>query len=163
VENGSLILAIALDQKVTLAARAFSFVRDRRSDAVRVALVRDPNNPDSVEEATQVDAAIGSGIDVGRLHLTVTDVAVDQLDRATNVDVIWLTKGLSDRDFARAAEIANRNHAVSVSSDLSCVQDELCVLGVQARPTVRIILSAAAATKAGIDFQPAFRMMVTER
>ena len=150
------------DPCVALTARALSFIRDRQLQKVRVALVSDPANAESAEESAQVRASFGSGVAIANIHLTLVEVPIDRIENAGDVDVIWVTRGLKN-NYRRVATVANREHALSVSRDLDCVQQAYCVLGVQAEPSVKIILSASAASQAGIAFQPAFRMMVTER
>lgn len=150
------------DPCVALTARALGFIRDRHLDNVRVALVRDPDSPQSTEEAAQIRAAFGNGIAIANMHLVLIDLPISKIEDASGVDVFWITKGLKD-DYKRVVSVAKREHALSVSSDLSCAKEGICVLGVQAEPSVKIILSASAASEAGISFQPAFRMMVTER
>jgi hypothetical protein len=59
--------------------------------------------------------------------------------------------------------VTGRERMLSISSEVDCAQEGHCVLGIQAEPSVKIVLSASAAATAGFEFQPAFRMMVTER
>ena len=147
---------------MALTARALGFIRDRHLSDVRIALVRDPNNSQSSEDAAEIRATLGNGLAIANMHLRLIDAPIDRLQSLNDVDVFWVTKGLKE-EFGRVAAIANREHAVSVSRDLDCAELNLCVLGVQAEPSVKIILSASAASNAGVAFEPAFRMMVTER
>lgn len=161
--GASSVAADNSDQSVALAARAFGFVRERNADNVRIALVRDPSNPQSAEEAQLIRETIGKGLSVGKMRLTLTDVSLDKADEISNVDVIWLTGGLSESQYRYIAQVAEREHSLSVSSNLDCVNDGWCVLGIQSKPSVKIVLNSAEALKAGLAFEPAFRMMVTEQ
>ena len=150
------------DSCLALTARALTFMRDRHLQNVRIALVRDPTREESAQEAEEIHASLSQGTAFADMHLTVLDISIDKIESANDIDVFWITKGMKG-EYGRVASVANKQHALSVSSDLDCAQQGLCVLGVQAEPSVKIILSANAASEAGISFQPAFRMMVTER
>jgi hypothetical protein len=65
-------------------------------------------------------------------------------------------------DEARAAHAAN-SAILIIGSNESCVEAGACVLAVETQPKVTIYVSRAAAQAAGIEFDPNFKMMITEK
>lgn len=63
---------------------------------------------------------------------------------------------------ALLARRANAN-VLTVGSDVACVDAGACLLAVQTQPTVTIYVSRAAARAAGVEFEPNFKMLVTEK
>ena len=153
-------LARNTSDDVLLAARALGFVRDLDSRAIRVAIIQDPSSNQSVTDSNEVKAAFGRARAAG-ISMTAIEVPLASIRSISNVDVIWVTRGL--RDYSRLSDLPSQNHALSISNDFGCVSKGFCVLGVQSEPTVKIVLNADAAARSGISFEPAFRMMVTER
>ncbi|TWB24505.1 hypothetical protein FBZ89_101130 [Nitrospirillum amazonense] len=52
---------------------------------------------------------------------------------------------------------------VTVGNDVACVDAGGCVIAVETTPKVTIYVSKAAASAAGVEFDPNFKMMVTEK
>jgi hypothetical protein len=65
-------------------------------------------------------------------------------------------------DEAHAAHSANPTILI-IGSNESCVEAGACVLAVETQPKVTIFVSRAAAQAAGIEFDPNFKMMITEK
>ena len=149
-------------QSMALVARALTFAPDYSNTRVRVALIIDPNNPTSVEEAREIVSASRNEAQLSSVHMEMINVPIAEIDGMPDADVYWITRGLRPY-YKKVAAIATSRRRLSASSDLDCAAEQLCVLGVQARPSVKIVLSSAAASRCGISFQPVFRMMVTER
>jgi hypothetical protein len=64
---------------------------------------------------------------------------------------------------ASAAEAKAAGAKVLTIGPLACVEAGACVIGVETTPKVTIYLSSAAATAAGLDFDPNFKLMVTTK
>ncbi|MBB6254412.1 hypothetical protein [Nitrospirillum iridis] len=52
---------------------------------------------------------------------------------------------------------------VTVGNEVACVDAGACVIAVETTPKVTIYVSKAAAAAAGVEFDPNFKMMVTEK
>jgi len=64
---------------------------------------------------------------------------------------------------SEAQEVTKANPAaVTVSGDIGCVNAGSCVMAIQTTPKVSIHASGVAAAKAGIVFDPVFKMLITE-
>jgi hypothetical protein len=63
---------------------------------------------------------------------------------------------------AAIAAAARGLHAVTLSTDMACVNSGNCVVGVAAEPRVEIVVSRAASGANGVSFAQAFRVMIRE-
>lgn len=52
---------------------------------------------------------------------------------------------------------------LTISDDLGCVEAGACILAIKTQPKVAIYVSRAAASKAGIEFDTSFKMLLTEK
>lgn len=134
-------------------ARAVGFVEGLPRGSVDVAVVDGPG-------ADEVIAAMGSGVAGGGVTLTPRRVPVGAL-AGSGVRVIIVPEGQVGSHAAIAAA-ARSLHAVTLSTDMACVNSGKCVVGVAAEPRVDIVVSRAAATASAIAFQQAFRVMIRE-
>ncbi len=76
--------------------------------------------------------------------------------------VVSATDPASQRD-AEAIRAVIGMDLPTISADLTCVQSRGCVVGFSTEPTVQIVIDTAAATRTGVHFTQAFRMLVRER
>lgn len=154
--------ADASKRDVVFLARALSFLKSPDHENVKMVVAYDPVNAESAREATLfADSGKTGALSLGQIKVSIKLVPVQEVAAVESVDVLVITSGMRRHqlDLARTAELKG---AFSISTDLSCVQDGNCVLGVQSQPSVKIVLNSKAASRAGIVFEPAFRMMVTE-
>jgi hypothetical protein len=63
---------------------------------------------------------------------------------------------------ARAARAVNSG-VLTISSDAACVTQAACLLAVETKPRVTITVSRAVAQATGVEFDPNFKMLVTEK
>jgi len=150
------------ERDLLVLVRALSFVQDMDTDMVRLAVVRDPADARSRAEAAELMSSIGDELDVANVHVFTTEVDIGDLGESPTADVMIVTAGLRPY-YQQLADAAAAGRVLSVSSDMSCVQEGFCVLGVQSEPSVRLVLNARTASRNGVAFEPAFRMMVSER
>ena len=57
---------------------------------------------------------------------------------------------------------ASSSGVMTVSTDMGCVESGNCVMGVQAAPSVRIVVNRGAADASSVSFAAAFAMMIEE-
>jgi hypothetical protein len=134
-------------------ARAVGFVNGLPRGVVNVAVVDGPG-------AEAVMSAMAQGVSAGGITLNPRRVPLNALT-ASGARVIIVPEGQSGAHAAIAAA-ARSMHAVTVSTDMSCVRAGRCVVGVASSPRVEIVVSRAAAAAADISFGQAFRVMIRE-
>ena len=145
--------ATTSERDLQVMARAAGFVDGLPRGNVPVAVVDGPN-------ADAVVAAMGAGVAGGGVTLVPRKVAVGDL-AGSGVRVIIVPEGQGGQHGAIAAA-ARSLHAVTMSTDMACVNSGNCVVGVAAEPRVEIVVSRAASTAAGVSFAQAFRVMIRE-
>lgn len=138
-------------------SKAVSFVKGGPKGDVVMDVLYDSSNPDSVAHADEIASIVSGGIGK-KVKLTankVSDVA------SVTSKIVFVTRGTSSM-YASALDKASANGGLTVSTDSDCLGSG-CVLVVKTQPKVDILVSSAAASKAGIEFASAFRMMITEK
>lgn len=155
----ALMLAAAPAQATTserdlqVMARAVGFVDGLPRGNVTVAVVDGPG-------ADAIVAAMGAGVAGGGVTLVPRKVAVGAL-AGSGARVIIVPEGHGGSHAAIAAAARGLN-AITLSTDMSCVNSGSCVVGVAAEPRVEIVVSRAASAANGITFAQAFRVMIRE-
>jgi hypothetical protein len=134
-------------------ARAVGFLNGLPRGVVDVAIVDGPG-------ADALLAAMGRNLTAGGITLNPRRVSVGAL-ATSGVRVIIVPEGQGAYHAAIAAA-ARRLNAVTLSTDMSCVRANRCVVGVASSPRVEIVVSHAAAAEARVSFAQAFRVMIRE-
>ncbi len=147
---------------IQIASRAVAFMTSAPTGAVTAAVVYDPANPASKVDADAIVAAIGGGLKAGKATLSAKLVATDNLADMTGARVAFIADGTGAQHAAIFAD-ASAQSILVISTDMSCVDAGNCIVGVASKPKVSIVVSKAARAAAGIDFKPAFLMMVKEK
>ncbi|HEX8899811.1 hypothetical protein [Vitreimonas sp.] len=146
-------LATTSERDLQVMARAVGFVEGLPRGNVTVAVVDGPG-------ADAIVAAMGAGVAGGGVTLVPRKVAVGAL-AGSGARVIIVPEGQGGSHAAIAAA-ARGLHAVTLSTDMACVNSGNCVVGVAAEPRVEIVVSRAASSANGISFAQAFRVMIRE-
>lgn len=145
--------ATTSDRDLQVMARTASFIDDLPRGNVPVAVVDGPN-------ADAVIAAMGAGVVGAGVTLVPRRVAIGAL-ASSGVRVIIVPEGQGAQQAAIAAA-ARTLRAVTLSTDMSCVNSGHCVVGVATAPRVEIVVSRSASTATGVSFAQAFRVMIRE-
>lgn len=138
-------------------AKAIGFINGGPSGAVTVDVVYDGGNADSAAHADEVVGLLSGGVGS---KVKLTGNKISSAGAATS-KVIFVTRGASSQ-YGAALDKAIANGGLTVSTDQACLGSG-CVLVVQTKPSVDIMVSTAAAGKTGTEFASAFRMMIKER
>src|SRR5688572_10719876 len=77
-----------------VAARALGFILGIGSE-VKVAIIYDPSNANSVSAKNAILARAGTGIRIGQTFLTAIPVEASTLSTAPDIGALYLTPGLS--------------------------------------------------------------------
>jgi hypothetical protein len=128
----------------------------------RLAIIFDPANTASKEEADGIKAILDEGFEApGDLKLTGVLLPVDDLEKMAGSKIAILTDGLS-RHYNAISNVAAKNEVLTMSTDLGCVQTNKCVLGIVSKPHVKIYYSKTAADTANVRFGQVFTMLVKQ-
>lgn len=139
-----------------------TFLDPAPTGVAEIGILYAQGTPDSVAQANQIAGLFGAGVTVSRLTVRPRLVTVASLPNVHGLSALFITDGLGGQGEAVAAA-ARRLHVPTISTDLACVQQGLCTVGVNSTMSVRIVLSHAACQDAGISFIQAFRILVTEQ
>ena len=132
--------AAEMDTKqVTIAAKALGFATPKAPAGAKVV----------VTPGAAPVAAVQSA-------LSAASVAAGDAGSAAGAFAVFVAS-------ADEAKKANGKGTITVGNDIACVEAGACVIAVETVPKVTIYVSKAAAAAAGIDFDPNFKMMITEK
>ncbi len=124
-----------------------------------VAVVYAGNDAASKSDAEDIVANFGSGVKVGANSVTAAAVASTALNLGGPYVAIIVAAG-APSDGAMA--LAKARHIPCVSGIVALVQSGNCIMSVISEPKVSIIINHAAGEAAGINFVPAFRLLIKE-
>lgn len=146
---------------VVVGMKTLPLLYEGGADKAVIALIYDPNSAASKADAEDVLPAFDRGIEAPNgAKYTALLVPVSDLGKISQARAAFLmqgTRGSMDAIY----EAANAAHVPTMSSDLSCVQNNKCVLGIVTggASSVDIYFSKTAADAAKIVFAPAFMML----
>ena len=153
----------ATDQTdLSVGIKTLPLLTNKIEGSAKIAIVFDPANGASKQEAGGIKAILDAGFEApGDLKLTGVLVPVGDLATMADSKIAILTSGLSTH-FDAISTAAASNSILTMSTDLSCVQANKCILGIVSRPNVEIYYSKTAADAAKISFSQAFKMLVKQ-
>ena len=147
------------DTNVQVAGRILSYLQPPVSGSVSAAIIYQPGDAASENEARSIERALGTGLVVGSLRLQPRRVPVNALDRLAGAKVAFVTRGTDYR--AVAAATAPRS-ILTISSDPACTRAGYCVVTISSAPRLQIIVSKAATRAARLRFNTSFLMLNKE-
>jgi hypothetical protein len=148
----------ALDVSVGL--KTLPLLTTRINGQINMAIVFDAAKPESRSDAEAIKAAVDAGLDVpGGARLVPMIVPLNELPKLKGANLIFLAKGVGPEAFVSVSQSAAASGILSMSTDVTCVWANKCVLGIVSRPTVEIYYSRAAAAASHLGFSAAFVML----
>lgn len=150
----------ASEKEVSVATRALGFVEPKLKGNVKAVVFYNKGNASSLSEARSIRTALAKK-NVKGAGFSVTLAPASNASAASGSKVVFLTSGLKPRHRA-IFNAASSAKAVTISSDLSCVRSNLCVIGVKSSPKTEILVSRNARQKTRVRFSSAFLMLVKE-
>lgn len=148
--NASASYAAASEKDMQIIAKALGFIEGGPSGEVKVDVIFDPANAESVADADAVAGLLASGLVSGKITLKGA-----KTESSSGAKVAYIAKGAE----GKASSLAG---VITVSANPDCAISGKCVLGVSTTPKVEIHVSSSAASAVGASFGSAFRMMITE-
>jgi hypothetical protein len=149
------------DKTIQVAVRTIGFVVNPPVGSVPLAILYDPQNPESVADARTAVATLGSGLPVRAAVVTPELVPVGNLDRLRDYRFVLIMSGLQNR-YDDIFEAARGRGALTISADAGCVRTGRCVMAVASEPRVEILVNQSVGRLNGVEFLAAFRMMISE-
>ncbi len=128
-------------KQIKIAAKIFNFIANKPAPGAGVVVFS------GAADVTALGAAL---INLRVIEGSATDVA--------SAVAVFVNSSAE----AKAASQVN-SRILTIGTDVACVDSGACILVVQTIPKVSVYLNRAAAMAAGIDFDTAFKMLVTER
>ncbi len=153
-------LAEASENDVTIAARALGFLEKPLTGAVRVGIVYAADNPQSVQDAAALQKIMARGLTVGGLSLTPVLVPAGSIDGA-KLDLLFLA-GDTGASASKAGDAARARRLPCITLDIEQVRNGNCAIGIESEPRVEILVNQDAASRSGVSFAGAFKMLITE-
>ncbi len=146
-------------QEMRMAGRVLGFLDTPPSGVVTLAVVFDPANPHSREEAVAIGSLLGDRMAVGALTLRPQLVEQARLADTIGYGAIFVTDGI-DPQILKAA-LALR-HVPCLTRHLDQIEQGSCMVALRGSPSVDIVVNELNASSVGVRFATAFRMMVRE-
>lgn len=145
-------------QDLETIGKAIGFIKNGPKGNITMDIVYDPSSSVSKEHADTISELLSSGISSSRVKLTGNKVS--SIDRASS-KVIFVTRDTGSMHESVLSKAVQSN-AITVSTDESCLGNG-CVMVVNTKPGVNIVVSMDAANKTQTVFYSAFRMVITEK
>ena len=156
------VLALTDQADLAVGMKTLPLLTTKLSGAVSVAIVYDPANAGSKDEAMEIKGILDSGFTaLGDIKLSGIMVPVGELTKVSGSKIAILTSGLQYW-YKTIGSAAATGGILTMSTDLGCVQANQCVLGIVSKPHVEIYYSKMAADNAKISFGQVFSMLVKQ-
>jgi hypothetical protein len=158
------LAARATDQlDLSTGLKTLFLMNDKITGTAKVAVVFDPASPESRSDAEAIKDNINSGSGLsGDLKLVAQMVTVSDFAAATDARVAFLARDIPASSFDVIGRKAAAAGMLTMSTDLSCVKANQCVLGIVSKPRVEVYFSPVAANAAHIGFAAALIMLVKQ-
>jgi len=132
------------------------------SGKIRIGVVYDGSAERGRSDAAKVVDAVSAAAGPGTTQLGAVGLAAADIGKLGDVDALLLMPGLQafTRDIVDAA---TSRHLPIVSTDPQCIEQQLCVLWVQAEPRVSVTLNTRLAEALSVRISPIFAMMVKRK
>jgi hypothetical protein len=146
------------------ALRSLGFLQSLQNrSAVVIAVIYNGSDTASRAQAQWVAAELTTLPGPGSARVTVNVVAAQDLAQSSqHFDALYLMP-LPAEASRSAGDYVRRQSVISISSDPACLETQSCVLLVQARSSLSIVLDTALARAVGAKFSTVFTMLVKRR
>ncbi len=147
---------------IQIGVKAAAFVEPALRGLVETAILYDPSNPASKADADAIMSVLREGQRIKQALLNPRLVDVETLSNLDDTSLAFVSHGLQAYHQTIASKASGQG-ILTISSDMTCVDNNQCVIGVISKPRVLIVISKQATQAAGLGFKSAFLMMVRER
>ncbi len=144
---------------LTVGMKTLPLLNEKLTGTVKIAILFDPGQADSSHEAEAIKSLIDTGIDMPTdLTIDAITVPINQMEKMAGSRIAIVTPNLK-RYYDAISSSADMNKTLTITTDLDCVRQDKCILGVVSKPRVEIYYSKVAAENAKITFEQAFTML----
>lgn len=148
--------AASLTQKdIQILAKAIGFLEPAPSGTGTVAIVYEPSDAASKQDAEAIAGYFGDGLKAGNSILKAKIVEAGQSGSGGYVALVAASGARLDQ----VAAAARAQHAPCITADVAAVQAGQCVMAVRSEPRVEILINRAAAASSNVTFGSAFLLM----
>lgn len=144
-----------------LVTKAVGFMKSGPSGSVDVIIVYDGGNAASKSDADALNGVLGGGMTEKGVTYNPVMTDISSLGSVPAGSIVYVANGMSAHH-SKIGSAASSAGVLAVSVDRSCVDAGACSMFVSSSPKVEIVLNKGVVDGAGIEFQAAFKMMVTE-
>jgi len=146
------------------AMRSLGFLTSLQNrPSVTIGVIYHAGEADSKMQAARVAASLARLSGPGSATVSATLLSVQDLPQSTlHLDALYLLS-LPAENGRTVSDFVKRQNVVSISADPACLDMGSCVLMVQARSSMTIVLDTALAQAAGAKFSTVFTMLVKRR
>ena len=156
------VSAVTDQADLSVGMKTLPLLTSKIEGSATVAIIFDPDNPTSKEEASGIKAILDGGFEApGDLKLSGVLVPTDELRRMAGSRIAVITGGMIAHYDAIGAAAAT-DGVLTMSTDLGCVRANKCVLGIVSKPHVEIYYSKIAADAAKISFDQIFTLLIKQ-
>ncbi|MDR3449134.1 MAG: hypothetical protein P4M15_05210 [Alphaproteobacteria bacterium] len=146
---------------LSVALKTLPLLTAQIASPATVAIIYDPANPASEADAQKMRSILESELQApGDVKLIVRMVGTTGLSGLAGAAIAFLANGISPQDYDAIATAAAG--ALTICTDLPCVEANKCVLGIVSRPRVEVYYSPSAAEKSKVHFVSAFTMLAKQ-
>lgn len=162
----SAFAAIALAETdradLSVGMKTLPLLDDKITGTATLAIVFDPANPASKQEADDIKNILNTNFQ-GPVDLKLIGILVPVTDlvKIDGSRIAVLTSGLGTYYNTISDAVAGRG-ILTMSTDLACVTENKCILGLVSKPHVEIYYSKTAAENAKVTFGQVFALLVKE-
>ncbi len=149
------------DKDFKLVTKAVGFMKSGPSGDVDVLIVYDGGKPASKSDADALSGILGGGMTEKGVTYKPVMTDVSSLGSVPAGSIVYVANGMSAHH-GKIGGAAKSAGALALSADRACVDSGACSMFVSSSPKVEIVLNKGTVEGAGIEFQAAFKMMVTE-
>jgi hypothetical protein len=156
--------AWATDQlDLSVALKTLPLLTNKMTSPASVAIIYDSVSPESKADAEAIKSIIDGGMEApGNLKLKAQLMSTSELLGLAGIQIAFLARGLPVADYNKIGAAAFSAGVLTICTDINCVKENKCVLGVTSKPQVEVYYSPIAAEAAGISFAAAFTMLAKQ-
>lgn len=143
-------------------SRAISFMQNGPKGILDMAIIYDPEVRESRDQASIIAKISAEPVGSDLVKLKGRKVSVRDIKRIRDYDIVFVTKHVADKYKKSLIELQKKG-VVTVSNNEQCLDKGGCLLFVDTRSYVEISMNTEVAVRTGINFAPAFRMMIIRK
>lgn len=148
------------EREISALTKIISMSKDIPAGKVDMAVVYDASVPESSESLNQLTTLMESMFEGPRHTISLVPITADSLFSVSKYKVVFLTDGLTEDVMQQIKRISIDNRILTMSTNLACVYNDTCVIGIEHDQFMNIILSNNVYKASKLRFNAAFKFIV---